>query len=415
MFIYWFERIVRAAVVESGGSSDWALPFWNYGVGGEQATLPPAFRSPTQGNPLYVPQRDPDINSGLALSPLQTSADQALARPFFTGPTQFGGGITPAQQFSASPGQLELTPHNAVHGGVGGWMNNPDEAAQDPIFWLHHSNIDRLWFIWATPSHVNPNDPGWIAQKFGFFDEAGARVEMTPADVLDIEGQLGYTYEVAPPAKAVPTPPPIQPPTPIPPEPLEPMPPPIPQPPEPPAGTPAPLEPETPPQPEIVGSSREPVRLIGEQVTVEIAIDARAVEQVIGQGSQPTHVYLGVDDIEGKRDPGRMYAIYVNLPRGDSYESARSHYAGNLSFFGLARARNPRGDEQTHNLQVIHSISLLVQQLSTAGEWDGRHLAVTFRPVGLIPHDRPDLAHAEHRKSHEDAPVTLGRVSILYA
>ena len=33
MYLYWFERIVRSIVVQQGGPSDWALPFWNYSLG----------------------------------------------------------------------------------------------------------------------------------------------------------------------------------------------------------------------------------------------------------------------------------------------------------------------------------------------------------------------------------------------
>ena len=135
MFIYYFEQIVRAAVVQAGGSSAWALPFWDYGAGGQRATLPLAFRQPTVNgspNPLYVSQRAPGINGGLALSPAVASPAHALSRPKFTGTAQFGGGITPAQQFSGSTGRLEQTPHNDVHnalGGASGWMADPDQAA----------------------------------------------------------------------------------------------------------------------------------------------------------------------------------------------------------------------------------------------------------------------------------------------
>ncbi|MFF4262640.1 tyrosinase family protein [Streptomyces virginiae] len=30
MYLWYFERIVRAAVVDLGGPADWALPFWDY-------------------------------------------------------------------------------------------------------------------------------------------------------------------------------------------------------------------------------------------------------------------------------------------------------------------------------------------------------------------------------------------------
>ena len=41
--------------------------------------------------------------------------------------------------------------------GVGGWMSAFATAAQDPIFWLHHANIDRLWEAWLALG--DPDDP----------------------------------------------------------------------------------------------------------------------------------------------------------------------------------------------------------------------------------------------------------------
>lgn len=46
--------------------------------------------------------------------------------------------------------------HNQVHGLVGGngHMAYVPFSTFDPLFWLHHCNIDRLWAIWAA---INPN------------------------------------------------------------------------------------------------------------------------------------------------------------------------------------------------------------------------------------------------------------------
>src|SRR5262249_15682315 len=46
--------------------------------------------------------------------------------------------------------------HNNVHRAVGGTMNSSSSPA-DPLFWLHHANIDRLWSIWqAKPGNGTP-------------------------------------------------------------------------------------------------------------------------------------------------------------------------------------------------------------------------------------------------------------------
>jgi tyrosinase len=39
---------------------------------------------------------------------------------------------------------FEVGPHMLVHGIIGGHMSTNWSPA-DPIFWLHHSNVDRIW------------------------------------------------------------------------------------------------------------------------------------------------------------------------------------------------------------------------------------------------------------------------------
>ena len=43
---------------------------------------------------------------------------------------------------------LESGPHNNVHEGIGGDMNDLTSSPNDPMFFAHHQNIDRLWAKW---------------------------------------------------------------------------------------------------------------------------------------------------------------------------------------------------------------------------------------------------------------------------
>jgi tyrosinase len=46
--------------------------------------------------------------------------------------------------------------HNEVHGWVGGAMGSLMVAPADPIFWMHHAQVDRLWSQWqAQPGNAN--------------------------------------------------------------------------------------------------------------------------------------------------------------------------------------------------------------------------------------------------------------------
>jgi hypothetical protein len=214
MYVYFFERIVRAAVIADGGPDDWALPYWNYDQPFPRNTLPPPFREPTlpdgSANPLYItsPHRAAAYMAGAQLSPAITSSAVAMDANHqnfsTTNGTNFGGGPSPAAHFGSATGQLEQQPHNVIHVAIGGrgmgrceggFMTDPNCAASDPIFWLHHSNIDRLWVYWLSlgGKRADPTDSKWLGQSFPFYDEKGNPASLTCADVVDTAA-LGYTY-----------------------------------------------------------------------------------------------------------------------------------------------------------------------------------------------------------------------------
>ncbi|KAI0116207.1 Di-copper centre-containing protein [Hypoxylon sp. NC0597] len=45
---------------------------------------------------------------------------------------------------------LEGRPHGAGHGGVSGTMVNPFTSPGDPIFFLHHGYLDKVWWDWQS-------------------------------------------------------------------------------------------------------------------------------------------------------------------------------------------------------------------------------------------------------------------------
>jgi tyrosinase len=140
-----------------------------------------------------------------------------------------------AREWRAFRVHLEIVLHNLVHRWVGGnmvAMSSPN----DPVFWLHHANCDRLWSLWqqqhAGPAGYAPSSGGPAGHNLAdpmIFHEPGGhhggsiapwRTVYRPADVLDPRRQLDVRYDTEPE-----TPPPVPPPAPSPPPAPQPHPP----------------------------------------------------------------------------------------------------------------------------------------------------------------------------------------------
>jgi tyrosinase len=76
--------------------------------------------------------------------------------------------------------------HNNVHLAVGGEMGTSTSPA-DPIFWLHHANVDRLWALWQR-RHPRAR-PRNGSERL----KPAPLIDVTVSGVLDI-GRLGYRY-----------------------------------------------------------------------------------------------------------------------------------------------------------------------------------------------------------------------------
>ena len=84
------------------------------------------------------------------------------------------------------------SPINGIHGGVhiwvGGTMSDASVSPADPVFWLHHANLDRLWWVWYNSPQGNHQNPP-LTGSAAIMDPWS----YTEADVRNIH-TLGYTY-----------------------------------------------------------------------------------------------------------------------------------------------------------------------------------------------------------------------------
>nr|WP_217343821.1 tyrosinase family protein [Noviherbaspirillum sp. L7-7A]MBV0877907.1 tyrosinase family protein [Noviherbaspirillum sp. L7-7A] len=123
-YLYYFEQQLR----KMPGLADMPFPYWDYY---KYPRIPDDFTNSTTGNPLYVPRSGTNVYSALTLAPFSSKV------------VNFQRNTRNAFETS-----IESKPHNPVHNLIGGEMANMT-SPRDPIFYLHHANIDRLWYAWV--------------------------------------------------------------------------------------------------------------------------------------------------------------------------------------------------------------------------------------------------------------------------
>lgn len=401
IYLHYFESVVRQTVADLGGpSSDWALPYWDYSdpQRPDVRKLPPAFREPQMPsgdpNPLFVGERDPDINQGGELSAGEVDIGDAMGKTSFTEPgglAGFGGAITGWNHVGGTVGTLERTPHGSVHGGVGGsqppgWMSMFNTAGLDPIFWLHHANIDRLWEVWLGQGggRVNPTEERWLNMWFKVGGGVSAAT-LTVRDVLDTtQPPLTYHYSNV----SLPAPGPEEAAARI--------------------GSEALFAQEEEPMsqdifPEMVGASDDRVPLTATRTEAEVAVEAPSGPALMesAEGAQPRKVYLKVENVRGKELAAPSYLVHVNLPPEADPTEYEDRRAGQVSMFGVLEASEGNEEHSGSGLTFSFDITGVVERLQGTGEWDPERLRVTFTPV--------------RAGAKQGGDVNAGRVSLFYA
>lgn len=178
-YLYFFELALRDQV------GDAVLCWWDWSAAQSHASgIPAAYADQNAGgqpNPLHRTTIPPVARQNN--QPQQTSR---APRPLGQLPTAAEvRWVLSLPDFLDFQAQLENI-HGAVHVWVRGTMGDIRWAAYDPVFWAHHTMIDRLWRLWQI-RHPNPQIPSNLLQQ------ALPPFPMTVQQTLDIHG-LGYGY-----------------------------------------------------------------------------------------------------------------------------------------------------------------------------------------------------------------------------
>jgi tyrosinase len=364
LYLLQFEEIIRTVTAHA----EFTLPYWDYTTPASYA-IPEEFQTKNSHDPvfssLFVANRNKDggqlksadINAGAPLNKYFPGMKNFLVLPDLTD-----------TNYSSFCGQLDNNLHGVVHvyTGDASNMGTIPTAAGDPIFWLHHCNIDRIWAGWNAAGGANPaqtNGTNWADTKFVFADDSGNRTELAISTISD-SSALPYAYDLLPK----------------------------------PAAKPLLLAGSSPmdhvmlksiaggAEPSAAGATAQPVPLGATAQTVKLAPTAPenkllAIAPSLRVGGSARLVLL-LKDVRAQADPNTTYQVFLDLPPNVSPEAGDEYYVGLLNFFGVMSGT----EHAMHAGRTVEfDVTNVVQRLK-AGDKLQNQSSVTLVPVGT-PND----------------------------
>ncbi len=380
-YVYHFENVVRVL----SGNKNFAMPYWGYvsldlskkyDPSDIKLTMPEAFREP--GNSLYEEARFSKLLKGEKIE--ENFAKKNLYKRV--------NDLRQKSDFRDFNNYINDYPHGAMHNYIGSGLlvknhgsddqvaeqdkfnkifNNPKtnglmaevaSAGFDPIFWMHHGNIDRLWDQWTnsengkyvTLDNLRCNECDGKDWEYTFFDPevkddgtiGWKEVKYKLDDVIKKLYNLGYKYDdtdmVKPPVRAN-------------------------------FSQPSPLP--TPLASQEVGNivdSSNPVNL---ELSLEPQIATEFMQlRTANSTEQVTKGFTLEIDVTYTGRPYSSYDVFLNLPDQESKSDIDTYFAGSISFFVL-----PSAEPVTKTFQFDITDELAIQ-LEKQGEEINNKLSV---------------------------------------
>ena len=195
LYLHHFEEAIRAV----SGNDSFMLPYWD-ATDPNQRTIPIPFLSESDGGfkGLFDATRQNNVNDGVTkLGAFDPDIAARLERA--------GADIREqgAADFLVFNQAIDGNPHGTVHNAIGGNMGDFATAGLDPIFWVHHANIDRLFAEYGKDP-VNSEQIGKLnpGMTIGFFDRDKNPITYTYTEAAEIIYELDYAYDTGATASA---------------------------------------------------------------------------------------------------------------------------------------------------------------------------------------------------------------------
>ncbi|KAJ9458308.1 Tyrosinase [Diplonema papillatum] len=195
-FILAFETLLRGLP----GYACVNLPYWDSEKDALNCHGSPPLKDRTFGD-LYSHAYDTNmcVNSGIGtyleqhgeLGCLKRSRTTSIG---FAGEAQVQNLIVNNKYYHLFSKLLEDGPHSGPHNFIGGHMKTM-QSPYDPLFWIHHANVDRLWAIWQDyhgHDYYSKEQLTWV-QYTVHIDEPSERYVVAEDLQLDVPMPFKYS------------------------------------------------------------------------------------------------------------------------------------------------------------------------------------------------------------------------------
>jgi hypothetical protein len=183
----WFEK----QVARLSGRANFALPYWDW----DDDRVPTLmFNDPVFNLPGRDARQGDSIKAFMARNGRTYTGRITDGFATFFGRPRNSNGST-----SGYSGSAEWSGHNMLHGFVGGDMGRLDRSPNDPLFWMHHANIDRIWSLWHQRNTNEIYPKAWRDERFTGFVGLNGRLAPTETAAATLStASFGYDYAFDP-------------------------------------------------------------------------------------------------------------------------------------------------------------------------------------------------------------------------
>ncbi len=333
LYIYHFEQIVR----KLSGDTSFALPYWGYtdttNVEANR-TMNKMFRE--AGSSLYTQSRFDSLNQGQPINgPILEALDITK--------------LMKKTDIFVFTKNIDQAPHGAMHDYIGGGnaqvyplfnpiynrdcndgtcdgglMRNVPSAGFDPIFFSHHSNIDRLWQQWTNSKYgklltaKDLNDYPW---SYVFFDAEGKEVTYNTDQVLAAVYNVDYEFDDTPTPSVE-------------------------------------ADTATKKKPSLFLSAKQFADTIvsqkvnkvmkGDKLEFSVKNDAKKMTNLMSTANNATPKTVMVTmTVSFTTQPNVIYKVFINQPKGQPMSTKSDYFAGFLTFFGAKLHASHMADGRT--------------------------------------------------------------------